>query len=111
MRPETETDAAWPADERALIAAQQQLADLHPEAWSASDGSLRIGACWVCFPRGLAGPGSAEDPAWAAAVVMADGAVLDGRVISRRTIRPPCPRSGRRAFPSAARRAPPSWLA
>jgi deoxyribonuclease V len=82
---ETQTDPARPADEPALIATQQQLADLHPELWRPPGGRLRIGACWVCFPRGITGRGSAQDPAWAAAVVMSDGHLVEHRVMSGRT--------------------------
>jgi deoxyribonuclease V len=36
----------------------------------------------VCLPHGLTGRGSAQDPAWAAAVVMPEGEVVDQRVIT-----------------------------
>jgi deoxyribonuclease V len=39
-----------------------------------------VGACWVCFPRGYAGPGRAGDPAWSAAVVLCDGRPVETRV-------------------------------
>jgi deoxyribonuclease V len=40
-----------------------------------------IGGCWVCFPRGLAGPGTDHDPAWCAAVIMRGGNLVEQRVI------------------------------
>lgn len=72
----------WPADADSLIAFQRWLADAAPEPWRPGPGRLRIGGCWVCFPRGLTSRGSADDPAWAGAVVMCDGEVVDERVIT-----------------------------
>jgi deoxyribonuclease V len=60
----------WPVDADSLIACQEELATADPPAWQPAEG-IRIGGCWVCFPRGLTGPGAAGDPAWAAAVVLA----------------------------------------
>jgi deoxyribonuclease V len=70
----------WPADAQSLIATQQELAGAVPEPWRPHGGRLRVGGCWVCFPRGLTGRGSAEDPAWVAAVVISEGKVVDQRV-------------------------------
>jgi deoxyribonuclease V len=70
----------WPADVDSLIAFQQELADAAPELWRPRHSRLRIGACWVSFSRGLTGRGSAGDPAWAAALVMCEGEVVDQRV-------------------------------
>lgn len=67
----------WPTDAETLRAAQQELAAADPEPWRPGRGELRVAGCWVCFPRGLSGPGSADDPAWAAAVVMQAGRILD----------------------------------
>ena len=66
----------WPSDAEALRAAQQELTGAEPEPWTIPAGA-RVGGCWVCFPRGLTGPGGASDPAWAAAVVMQEGRVVD----------------------------------
>ena len=66
----------WPSDAEALRAVQQELAAAAPEPWTIPAG-VRIGGCWVCFPRGLTGPGGASDPSWAAAVVMQEGRVID----------------------------------
>jgi deoxyribonuclease V len=67
----------WPADAEALIALQDRLAKVAPEPWVLPEAGLLLGGCWVCFPRGLSGPGAAGDPTWAAAVVMAEEAVAD----------------------------------
>ena len=66
----------WPADDAALIARQQELAAATPELWRPPHGGALVAGCWVCFPRGLGGRGSAEDPAWTAAVVMRRGEVV-----------------------------------
>jgi len=70
----------WPADVDSLIAFQQELAYAAPEPWRPPHGRPRIGACWVSFPRGLTGPGGAGDPAWAAALVMDEGDIVDQRI-------------------------------
>ena len=60
----------WPHTVEDLVAEQLRLAAVQPEPWHPEPGELTIGACWVCFPRGLVGRGAAGDPAWSAAVVM-----------------------------------------
>jgi deoxyribonuclease V len=72
----------WPEGDEALAVFQHKLADAAPEQWTPSGAQLRIGGCWVCFPRGLAGSGQAGDPAWAASVVMADGDLVEERVVT-----------------------------
>ena len=67
----------WPNDAESLIEVQRELAQAAAEPWQPGRDGLRIGACWVCFPRGLEGRGGAGDVAWAAAVVMRGGVVLD----------------------------------
>ena len=42
-----------------------------------SPGPLVVGGCWVCFPRGLTGPGKAGDRAWAVAVLLREVQLLD----------------------------------
>ena len=39
------------------------------------------GRWWVCFPRGLTGPGDLGDRAWAAAVVMHGRSVVETHVV------------------------------
>jgi deoxyribonuclease V len=63
----------WPTDREELMAVQRELAGAAPSPWRLPDRPLEIGGCWVCFPRGLTGPGQAGDPAWTAAVAMAPG--------------------------------------
>ncbi len=72
----------WPVDAESLIEVQRELARAAPQRWRPAGGELRIGSCWVCFPRGLDGRGRAGDEAWVAAVLMRGGAVLD-RVVHR----------------------------
>jgi deoxyribonuclease V len=66
----------WPTQPERLVEVQRALAAREPEPWAPGDGPLRVAACWVCFPRGLAGPGTSGDRAWAAAVAMQGGRVL-----------------------------------
>jgi deoxyribonuclease V len=74
------TSGGWPSDADALVARQQELADARAPAWQPPEGPLRVAGCWVCFPRGLSGPGGEGDPAWTAAVVLRDGALVEQRV-------------------------------
>jgi deoxyribonuclease V len=66
----------WPADADALVARQEQLAALTPPTWRPSTDQVRIGACWVCFPRGSTGAGAVGEAAWSASVVVRGGALL-----------------------------------
>jgi deoxyribonuclease V len=75
----------WPADADSLIARQRELANTAPELLSFDPTTAIIGGCWVCFPRGLVGPGTDHDQAWSAAVIMFGGRVLEQRVISGTT--------------------------
>lgn len=70
----------WPSDPGSLIAAQEALARAVPAPWTPPAGPLRVAGCWVCFARGLAGPGSVGDRAWAAAVVTRDREVVEAHV-------------------------------
>jgi deoxyribonuclease V len=72
----------WPADADSLIAYQQQLATAGAGPFALDLGMARIGGCWVCFPRGLTGPGTDHDPAWCAAVIMFGDRVVEQRMIS-----------------------------
>lgn len=73
-------DGVWPCDADALIDLQQELAGTSVEPWTRPSGPLLVGGCWVCFPRGLTGPGSAGDRAWTAAVVLRKQRRLDQSV-------------------------------
>jgi deoxyribonuclease V len=70
-------DGVWPSDADALTALQHQLGRRSAEPWIRPPGPLVVGGCWVCFPRGLTGPGKAGDRAWAAAVVLREVRLLD----------------------------------
>jgi deoxyribonuclease V len=72
----------WPTDADALTAAQRELAGRDVEAWQPLARGLRVAGCWVCFPRGMTGPGGAGDPAWTAAVVQTGRRVVDRRVLA-----------------------------
>ena len=72
----------WPIDADSLIAYQQQLATAAPEPNAFDPSTTSIGGCWVCFPRGLVGPGTDHDQAWSAVVIMFADRVAEQRVIS-----------------------------
>lgn len=59
----------WPTDPDALAALQTRLGRAEGPPFS-FDPAARIGACFVCFPRGGEGAGAAGDPAWAAAAAV-----------------------------------------
>jgi deoxyribonuclease V len=71
----------WPSDAESLAAYQRELARQAPTLWHPEGEGVRTGGCWVCFPRGLSGPGAANDPAWVAAVAMSGGKSLGQAVI------------------------------
>ena len=68
---------AWPRSVDELIEAQRALAASSPEPWQPGD-PIGIGGCAIRFPRGESGPGSAGDPAWAAAVAPGAESVVTG---------------------------------
>ncbi|MGN6129737.1 MAG: endonuclease V [Nocardioidaceae bacterium] len=65
----------WPHDPDDLRLRQLALAAASPAPWHPGRRPVRVGGAWVCFPRGVSGPGAAGDPAWAAAVGLEDGRV------------------------------------
>jgi deoxyribonuclease V len=75
----------WPTDPESLIAYQQHLASAAPPQVILDPASSIIAGCWVCFPRGLAGPGTDHDPAWSAAVIMSAGQVIEQQMINGRS--------------------------
>lgn len=81
----------WPTDAHALIALQRQLAQASPTVWQPPDLSIDIAACWVCFPKGVTGPGAAGDPVWAAAVLMRGGRTVQETVLTGRAQAPYVP--------------------
>jgi deoxyribonuclease V len=72
----------WPSDADSLIAYQHQLATAAPEPYTFEPSTASIGGCWVCFPRGLVGPGTDHDQAWSAVVIMFGSREVEQRVIS-----------------------------
>jgi deoxyribonuclease V len=81
----------WPTDADSLIIYQQQLASATPELVILDPSNAMIAACWVCFPRGLVGPGSDHDPAWCAAVMMFGGRMIEQQMIISTTSAPYVP--------------------
>src|SRR5207245_9997179 len=65
----------WPQTPDELVEVQLRLAALTPPLWRPS-GACRVGACFVCFPRGFEGPGAPGDRAWAAAIITAGPQVI-----------------------------------
>jgi deoxyribonuclease V len=65
----------WPADEAELERAQDALAAAAPAPWR-PDGEPLIGACFVCFGRGLGGRGTRGEPGWAAAALDGPGGAV-----------------------------------
>jgi deoxyribonuclease V len=68
----------WPRTREALVEEQLRLAALEPAPWRWQPG-VRVGGAFVCFPRGESGPGRTGDPAWAAASVGDETAVVEGK--------------------------------
>jgi deoxyribonuclease V len=68
----------WPGTREELIEEQLRLAALELEPWRFEPGA-RVGGVFVCFARGGSGPGRVGDPAWAAACVGDEAAVVPGR--------------------------------
>lgn len=80
----------WPTDPAELASLQDALARETPTLWLPPTDYL-VAGCWVCFPRGLSGPGASGDPAWAAAVVLDRGRVVARRVVAGRASGPYMP--------------------
>jgi deoxyribonuclease V len=66
----------WPQTPDELVADQERLAGLRLPLWRGT--AERVGACFVCFERGPAGPGAAGDLAWAGAAVGEETVVIQG---------------------------------
>jgi len=72
---------SWPVTAEDLIQEQEELARGSPPAWT-PNGDLAIGGCFVCSVRGRAGPGVADDPAWAGAAVLRSACVEASAVVT-----------------------------
>jgi deoxyribonuclease V len=70
----------WGTSAEELQERQRELAAPTEARWQPPEGDLRVGGCWVCFPRGQQGPGAAGDPAWTAAVTWSRGRVCGAAV-------------------------------
>lgn len=81
----------WPRDAEELTAHQRRLAAVTPAPWRPTAAELRVGGCWVCFPRAHTGPGGAGDRAWSAAVVRSDRRLVDRQVTTGVTDAPYVP--------------------
>jgi deoxyribonuclease V len=66
----------WPASAAELVDAQRALGEASPPPWSPSPVPSRVGGCFVCFARGVAGAGDVGDPAFAGAAVLQGRRVL-----------------------------------
>src|SRR5439155_20569784 len=58
----------WPQTPDEVVEVQLRLAALTPPLWRRS-GACRVGACFVCCPRGGDVPAAPGDRRWAAAMV------------------------------------------
>jgi deoxyribonuclease V len=81
----------WPSEAHDLVALQRELAQASPPLWHLPDGTVDIAGCWVCFPKGVTGPGAPEDPVWAAAVLMRGGRTVTDAVVTGRAEAPYVP--------------------
>jgi deoxyribonuclease V len=81
----------WPTDAESLMNYQQQLASAAPQQVILDPSTAMIAGCWVCFPRGIVGPGTDHDSAWCAAVIMLHGRMIEQRMINGSTSAPYVP--------------------
>jgi hypothetical protein len=72
----------WPVDVESLITRQLELGEATAQPGRPSWPGIRIGACWVCSPHGLAGRGRTGDTTWTAAVVMTEDEVISQLVMA-----------------------------
>ncbi len=61
--------SAWPGSAEELVRAQRALAAASAPPWAAPKPPERVGGCFVCFARGVAGAGAAGDLGVAGAAV------------------------------------------
>jgi deoxyribonuclease V len=70
----------WPSSASELRRRQLELGQVGFEPWSPPPRPYRIGGCFACFGRGIAGRGWAGERGWAAAAV-AVGSRVVGRAV------------------------------
>ncbi|HZD37972.1 MAG TPA: endonuclease V, partial [Actinomycetes bacterium] len=73
---------SWPSDAGELAGVQEALGAETPQPWVPPAEPARVAGCFVCFARGIAGPGAEGDPAFAAAAVL-----RERRVVARAVVR------------------------
>lgn len=72
-----ETHRRWPTTSAQLVEIQTGLAAASPDPWLPPGADeLAIGGCFVCFPRGVTGPGEPGDRCVAAAAVVRSGRIV-----------------------------------
>ena len=57
------------------------MSELSPPSWHPEGDRLSAAGCFVVFPRGRSGPGTDDDPAPAAAVIVRDGRATATRIV------------------------------
>lgn len=75
----------WPAEPGELAALQEELGASMPGRWRPA-GRVMFGGCYVCFSN--EGAPSADDPAWAAAVLVLEGHPRAGVVVEGKAAAP-----------------------
>jgi len=73
--PGNPVQAPWQISREELIVQQDQLGKASPDPWQENAGMSLVAGCFICYPKGHEGRGTAGDPCWAAAVLMRDGAL------------------------------------
>jgi deoxyribonuclease V len=68
--------AAWPRSAEELVEEQAALAKARPPPWRPRRLEVLAAGCFVCFPRGVSGPGSWGDSAWAGAALVREGTLV-----------------------------------
>jgi deoxyribonuclease V len=71
----------WPTTAAELVRAQEALAAVQPTPFGLSDEPLTLGGCFVCFERGVSGPGENGDRGWAGASLWSEGRAVDTVVV------------------------------
>jgi deoxyribonuclease V len=71
----------WPKTPAELVRLQRELAESRPAPWFPDEPRPLIAGCFVCFARGVLGPGHAGERGWAAAAVMRANRQLAGTAV------------------------------
>jgi deoxyribonuclease V len=71
-----ELPTRWPVSAGELVSVQMALGEATPPPWSPTAGPPRVGGCFVCFARGIAGAGERGDQAFAASAVLQERLML-----------------------------------